>query len=289
MPLTSARAQELEPRLLSNLPVGANFGVLAYNYARGNILLDPAVPVEDLDARLHTVIGAYARAIDIFGLSGKVDVVVPFAGGDWTGVLDGQDTARVATGFGDPRIRLSVNFVGAPALRPGEFRDYQQKTVVGASVQVIVPVGQYDSSKLLNLGSNRWTFRTQLGVSHTTGLWTFEGYGALWLFTHNTNYFGGSLLEQRPLFAAKIHVVRSLPKGFWLAFGAGYGSGGRGIVDGDVRDNRLATFRLGLTLSIPLARRHSLQLFPQTAIRSGKGSDFDAISLAYQYRWGGGF
>jgi len=286
---SALRAQELEPRLLSNLPVGANFAVLAYSYARGNILLDPSIPVEDLDARLHTFIGAYARAIDVFGLSGKVDAVVPFATGDWTGKLDGQDTARAATGFGDPRVRLTVNFVGAPALRSAEFRDYTQKTVVGASVQVIMPLGQYDPSKLINLGSNRWTFRTQVGASHTTGGWTFEGYLAAWFFTRNTNFFGGSTLEQRPLLATKVSIIRSLPKRFWLALSGGYGTGSRSYLDGEKKDTRIGSFVFGATLAIPLARRHSLQLNGRTAIRSGRGPDFDALALAYQYRWGGGF
>ena len=122
----SVSAQQLEPRMYTNIPVGMNFFVLGYSYARGNILLDPAVPVEDLDSRLHTVFGAYVRAIDFFGLSGKVDIVVPGATADWTGKLEGEAASRSVEGFGDPRMRLSVNFYGAPALRKEEFSGYQQ-------------------------------------------------------------------------------------------------------------------------------------------------------------------
>jgi hypothetical protein len=126
---TDSLAQELEPRALTNVPVGLNFVVLGYGYAQGNILLDPAVPIEDLDSRLHTIVGAYVRAINIFGLSGKMDVVVPLAFGDWTGLYVGEAASRKIDGLGDPRMRLSVNFVGAPALRLNEYRNYQQKTV----------------------------------------------------------------------------------------------------------------------------------------------------------------
>ena len=132
--------QELEPRSLTNLPVGMNFVVVGYGYTSGDILLDPTTPIEDLNAKLHTVVGAYVRAIDFFGMSGKVDVIVPYADGDWTGAVAGRDSSTSRTGFGDPRVRLSVNFSGAPALRVTEFRDYRPRVIFGASLQVIAPV-----------------------------------------------------------------------------------------------------------------------------------------------------
>ena len=177
----SLSSQELEPRLLTNVPIGTNFTALGYGYSVGNTLLDPAVPIENLDSRLHTLIGAYVRAIDVFGLSGKIDAVVPFALGDWTAQLAGQDTTRSIDGFGDPRFRLSVNVLGAPALRMPEFLSYRQKTIVGASLQVIAPLGQYDPERLINLSSNRWTFRSTLGVSQAVGPWFLEWYVAGWL------------------------------------------------------------------------------------------------------------
>ncbi|KPK58531.1 MAG: hypothetical protein AMS21_10575 [Gemmatimonas sp. SG8_38_2] len=284
----SGRGQELEPRALTNVPVGTNFVALVYAYAQGNILLDPAIPVEDLDSKLHTFVGAYIRALDFFGLSGKLDVTVPFAGGDWEGRLEGVDTTRSVTGFGDPRFRLSLNLVGAPALRAAEFPGYKQKTIVGASLQVIAPLGQYDSSRLLNLGSNRWTFRAQFGVSHVVGPWTFEALAATWFFMENSNFFGDARLEQKPLLAGKLHVIRSFPKGFWLALDGGYGYGGRTIIDGVERETRISTFRFGLTFAAPIARSHTVRLTAVSGARVERGADFDALGLSYQYRWGGG-
>jgi hypothetical protein len=283
----AGRGQELEPRALTNVPVGTNFIALAYAYAHGDILLDPAVPIEGLDSNLHTIVGAYVRAIDFFGLSGKVDVTVPFAGADWEGQLEGVDTTRSVTGFGDPRVRLSVNLVGAPALRAAEFAHYVQRTIVGASLQVIAPLGQYDSSKFINLGSNRWTFRTQFGVSQVVGPWTFEAIAAGWFFMDNSNFFGGSRLEQKPLLVGKLHVIRSFPKGFWLALDGGYGYGGRTIIEGFERETRISTFRFGLTFAAPIARSHTLRLTAISGARVERGADFDAVGVSYQYRWGG--
>ncbi len=283
----AGNGQELEPRALTNIPVGTNFVVLLYAYAQGNILLDPAIPIENLDSKVHTFVGAYARAIDFFGLSSKLDVVVPFAGGDWEGQLEGVDTTRSATGFGDPRVRLSLNFVGAPALRLSEYASYVQKTIVGASLQLIAPLGQYDSSKLINLGSNRWAFRAQLGVSQVIDAWTFEAFVASWFFTRNTDFFGGSTLQQKPLLAGKLHVIRSFRRGFWLALDGGYGYGGRSILDGVEKETRISTFRFGLTFAAPVARQHTVRLTLASGARVERGADFDAISVSYQYRWGG--
>ncbi len=280
-------AQELEPRLLTNVPVGSNFVLAAYGFASGNILLDPAVPIEGLNANLHTFLGGYVRSIDVFGLAGKVDAVVPYATGDWTGPLEGQDTARSATGLRDPQVRMSVNFVGSPALGRARWADWEQKTIVGASLQIVIPLGQYDPSKLINLGSNRWTFRTQVGVSHAMGPWILEGAGAVWLFADNSDFVGGRKLEQRPQFTAKAHFIRSLRSGWWLSLGVGYGVGGRSVIEGIERDNHISSFRFGGTVAAPLGKGHTLKLVLNSGVRLERGPDFDAIALTYQYLWGG--
>ena len=61
-------AQELEPRGLTNVPVGTNFAMLGYAYAFGNILFDPALPLEDVNANTHALVGAYVRSMNFFGM-----------------------------------------------------------------------------------------------------------------------------------------------------------------------------------------------------------------------------
>lgn len=279
-------AQELEPRSLTNVPVGTNFLFLGYGYAKGNILLDPAIPIEDLDSHLHSLVVAYVRAIDVFGMSGKLDVIVPSAAGDWSGLLEGQAASTSRTGFGDPRFRLSVNFYGAPALRASEFQSYTQDWTVGASVQVIAPLGLYYPDKLINLGSNRWTIRSQLGAANSFGQWTVEAYTGIWFFSRNPDFYGGNLLEQRALWTAKIHLVRKFSKGIWASADLGYGYGGRSVVEGVARDTRISTFRFGLTLSVPLAPHHAIKLYVVSGARVERGADFDGVGLGYQFYWG---
>jgi hypothetical protein len=264
-----------------------NFAIVGYGYSRGNILLDPSIPIEDLDSKIHTMVAAYVRSIALFGQAGKIDAVVPFAAGDWRGRLDGQDTTRVIDGFGDPRIRFSWNSFGSPSLSRAEFRDYRQGTIVGASIQVSVPIGQYDNTKRINLSVNRWTFKPQLGVSRAVGPWVVEAYANAWFFTTNSDFFNGNTLTQQPLFAGKVHLIRLLPKGFWVAVDGGYGIGGRTSINGERRETHISSFRFGATVAVPLARQHTLKFVLASGARVERGPDFDAVAVTYQFRWGG--
>ena len=284
MPFT-LKAQELEPRNLVNIPVGTNFIVGGYGYGRGNILLDPSIPLDNFEGSLHTFAAAYLRSINFFGLSGKVDIVLPFGTGDWNYSLEGQEESDYANGFGDMRVRLSVNFLGAPALNFKEYADYMQKTVMGCNIQSIVPTGSYKSSQLPNLGSNRWAFKNQFGISHSMNKWIMEAYLALWLFTPNTNYLNGNELAQNPFLGIKTDIIRVFKKGMWLSADFGYGVGGTSKVNGVDLKTHISTLRFGLTYALPVAENHSLKFTAVSGVRLERGADFDAFGIAWQYRW----
>jgi hypothetical protein len=279
------KSQELEPRALTNVPIGMNFLLVGYGYSNGDLLLDPALPIEDLDGTIHTVAGAYLRSIRIFGLAGKVDLVLPWASGDWTGKLSGIDTFRSVSGIGDARIRLSINFVGAPPLIKKDFMGYKPSKISGASLQIFTPTGQYDPDRLINLGSNRWVFKPQWGFARYLKNWIIETYLSAYIFTTNSDFYGGMELKQKPLGAIKLHGIRSFPKNWWIALDAGYGIGGTTYLNGEKNDTRISTFRFGLTFAVPFGQHHTLRLTGVTGVRLERGSDFDAVALTYQYRW----
>ena len=278
-------AQQLEPRLFSPAPTGLNIVLGTLGYSFGNILLDPAGPLQDLSARLTVITAGYVRTLDVFGASGKIDAVVPLARGDWSGVLDGRDTAKTAIGFGDPRIRLSVLFSGAPALSRKEFASYRSGTIVGGGLQVWLPLGQYNPTKRINLGSNRFVFRPQFGVSRTLSRWVLEAIGAAWIFTNNTNYRDGNTRSQKPIGALKGHVGYVFRPGLWASVNGGYGRGGRTSINGEETDTLLSNWRLGITLAIPFSSHDSIKFAFVSGLTAGRGADFTTILGAYQYRW----
>lgn len=283
-----AGAQDLEPRAYANAPVGMNFVVIGYGYSTGNILVDQALPIEDGRAKLNNLIGGYVRVVNVFGLSGKILVIVPYTWGTFAGTLNGEAVSTSRSNFADPRVQLSVNLVGGPALSGREFVTHRSNTVVGASLRVTIPVGEYDPTKLINLGSNRWTLRPQVGISHSVRRLTLEAYGSAWIFADNPNYFGGTSLEQNSIYAVQAHGSYTFRPGLWIALGGGFAGGGRTFIDGALRNTLQENVRLAATVSVPLKRQHSVKLVFTSGIATRIGADFDSVVLAYQFRWGGG-
>ena len=246
-----ARGQDLEPRTYSNIPVGLNFLIAGYGYSVGGVVTDPSFPLEDGDVQIHSTVLAYARAVDVWGTSGKFDVVLPFAWVSGTATFRGQPREREVSGLADPRFRFSVNLYGAPALSLQEFADYKQDLIIGASLQVSAPLGQYDSSKLLNIGTNRWSIKPELGVSKALGPLTLELDAGVTFYTNNDDFLNGMTLEQDPIYAVQGHLIYNFGAGVWGALDATYYTGGRTTVDG-VKGNTLQeNTRLGLTVALP--------------------------------------
>lgn len=279
-------SQELEPRSLVNLPRNLNFFATGYAYASGNTLLDPAFPLDDFNGRINTIILAYVRTVNFFGKSGRIDAILPFAGGDYTGVFEGSGFEDNYTGFGDLRVRAAINITGAPSLSPDEFAEFTQKTITGLSVQVIIPTGNYIEEQLPNLGSNRWSMRAIYGVSHRIKKWFLEGHAGVWLFSNNNRFLGTNKLDQSPLWVFKGDFTRSFNKpGMWLALSVGYGYGGITYINDIKRDVLISQLRIGLAYALPLGKKHTLKFTAGSGIRFQQGGDFDLVSVGYQYRW----
>jgi len=152
---------------------------------------------------------------------------------------------------------------------------------------VKIPTGQYDHERLLNLGSNRWTFIPQIGVSHVIGRFTVEAAARVWLFTPNTDFFGGNRLGQRPLAVIQVHGVYTFRPGLWVALGTGLANGGRTILNDEPRDTLQQNTRLGLVFAYPLSAQQGLRLSFGASLTTTNGSDFRAFGIAYQHAWGG--
>jgi hypothetical protein len=285
LPLARAEAQELEARTYANAPRGVNFAALAYSYSRGNVLLDPALPIEDARAEVHSAVLRYVRTLGLFGKAAKLKLALPVSDGAWNGLVDGVERERTTSGLGDTRIALEVNFSGAPALDPREFAGYRQKTIVGASLGVVAPTGGYDDTRLINLGSNRWALRGEIGASRALGHLIVEAAGEVWHFTDNDDFLGQTL-SQEPFYALKADAIWSFRPGFWVGALVGRGQGAQSSVEGVPRDNEQRNWRFGLAASYPIDRRQGLSVAVQTANAEGAGSEFDQAILAYQYAWG---
>lgn len=283
LPCSLATAQEMEPRAFSPAPVGMQFVGVVYGHSEGDLVFDPAVPIEDADANVDSLAVGYVRVFGLGGMTARVGAVLPWADGTATGLVAGEPRRRDVTGLADPRLVASLIFYGAPALTPAEFVKSTRSKVAGVSLQLNAPLGEYDSDYLINIGTNRWTLKGALGGSIQKDHWIFEGSVGASVTTDNDDFYGGTTFEQDPIYAVQAHVVRELRRrGHWLAFDATYYRGGRTSTNGVESSLELDNTRLGLTYTRPLTPRQSLKFSFATGVVTQTGTDFDQIQVAYQ-------
>ena len=284
----AARAQDIEPRAYSNAPVGVNFLIAGYVYTEGGVSFDGSLPLTNPELSTSNALLAYARVLDFWGKSAKFDVIAPFSWLSGSADYDGQPLQRNVSGFNDPAFRLSVNLYGAPALGLKEFGSYQQDLIVGVSLRVTAPMGQYDDTRIVNLGTNRWSFKPQVGVSKALGRWTLEGTAAVTLFTDNNDFYGGNDRSQDPLYSLGAHAIYSFRSGIWGSLDGTYFAGGRTTLNGTLNSDLQQNWRVGATLAFPVNAYNSVKVYASSGVSARTGNNYDAAGIAWQYRWGGG-
>lgn len=281
--VSAAAAQELDPRAYAPAPVGTTIVLGGVGGSKGGILFDPSLDVADVNADLTIVTTGLGYTFNLAGRQARVVTVLPVAWGDVSGEVRQIPQRQNVAGLVDPRIKLSIGLRGAPALTLAEFARTPRQTAVGASVTVVPPLGQYSANQIVNLGTHRWAYKPEFGLSCAVGPWTIDGYMGAWLFTTNDAYFPGhSRRTQDPILSAQVHVSRALPRRFWIAFDATGFAGGQSFVDGVPSPDRQSNRRMGGTLSMPLGRQQSVKLAYSTGVTTLRGSDFDTLTVTWQ-------
>jgi hypothetical protein len=266
--MSTAAAQELEPRAYTAAPTGVNFLIVAGGRSSGGVLVDQSLPIDDVEATVESLGIGLGRTVDLFGRTALILAVVPYAWGEVSGSV-GEEARRVTrSGLADPRVKLSVNLIG------------------GISLAVAAPLGQYTGTKLINLGANRWAFKPEVGVSRALGRWTIEGYSGVVLFTTNREFYtGASVRTQKPVVALQAHVSYTLRRQLWAAFDATWYSGGTTTVNGTPKADLQRNSRLGATLSLPVGRQQSIKFYGSTGATTRVGADFHTFGAAWQLTW----
>ncbi len=282
-------AQDIEPRRWTHMPVGTDIVGAGYIYTVGDLRFDPASRIQDAKVEQHSVLLSYNHYLDLFGQTARLDVLVPYQLGSWEGLLDGAPAATSRDGFGDPRLRFSVNLAGAPALQGREYLDHVNQrvshTTVGAAVAVRLPLGEYYADRLINLGQNRYSIEPQLGVLHTAGAWSYELTGSAFFYTDNDEFFGNTQLEQDPLYYAQAHVVRSFESGLWVSMGAAYGWGGESSIDDNQLDDARSNLQYGVSCGLPIGAGQSLRVaYIRGDTFADVGTDSHSLLLTWALR-----
>jgi hypothetical protein len=280
----SVSSQDLDPRAYARVPVDATVLIAGFNYTYGSVVLDPTLPIKDLEAKVSSPILGIARTFSLFGLTSQAYIVLPYSWAEASGKVLGEDSSITRNGFGDTRLRVSVLFLGAPAATVEEFAKSEPQTVLGASLTVTTPTGQFFKDKLINLGTNRWSFKPEVGLSYFVNKqWLIDLYAGAWFFTDNSSFYpGNSVRSQDPLITFQTHVSYSFNPLMWAAIDLTYYTGGQSSVNGFYQDDRQNNSRIGATFNMPVSRVSSIKLAYSTGAVIRVGGNFSTISVAFQ-------
>jgi hypothetical protein len=284
MPM-SASAQELEPGAYWPIPTGLNIVTLINSFNWGDVAFEPAAPIDEASATIDTVALAFTRAFNLGGRSANLGVVLPLIGGHIEGRYLDEPAEVSRFGLGDPRVRVAMNLYGAPAMTPKAFASYVQRTIVGVSLTVAPPLGHYDPARLINLGTNRWSLKPEVGVSRAFGQWVVEAMAGVWIFTDNPDFLGGRTRAQDPISAAQLHVTYRFKRTMWLAGDANYFTGGRTTIGGQQNLDLQRNSRIGATFSSALGRGHAIRMSVSRGAYTTIGADFISVGVGYNYAW----
>lgn len=280
----TAIGQELEPRSYSASPVDSNFAVGALSNSTGTVPVDPTLPLSDVRPSLNFVTLTFTHTFRLGNRTANWAFAIPFLGGRVSATAAGQPQTFSRAGFADFRARFGVTLVG-PALTPAEFAVRKPRTTVGASVTLIMPTGTYDRTQFINVGSNRWTVKPEIGIEQPMGKWFADLSAGLWIFGDNSDYFGGEVLRQAPLGIFQMHGGYAFRQNQWVALDANYYSGGATATAGGASINPLANSRYGLTFSQPIGSGLSTKVSWSRWLSGRFGQRFSTIGVALQYLW----
>ena len=282
------RTQDLAPRAYVITPINSNALTWSYSYSDGSVFTDPTVPVTDGKAVFHMPSVSYFHSFGLLGRTSSITVALPYVIGNFRGTpLTSTLPAQAhRSGLTDARIRFSMNLKGGPSMKTEEYSRWSEDRLLGFSLTVVPPTGQYDPARLISLGYNRWSIKPEIGYSRHLSNWILDSYAGVWFYTtNNRSYPGDSLLTQKPVYAGEVHLSYAVKPRMWFSFDGNLWVGGLSTVDGVENTEMEINSRVGVTVSVPLKGHWSTKVSYSLGAYSTIGGDFQRVSAALQYSW----
>jgi len=292
-PMRTLHAQDLAPRTYVITPIHWNAVTVTYSFSDGAVLLNGSLPVQNGSALLDVPLITFFHSLNFFGRSANFTATLPYGVGHFQGTFRDNETKLYRSGLMDTSFRFSMNLKGGPAMPVKEYQSWKQKIILGVSLRVVAPTGQYDPTKLVNFGSNRWSFKPEFGYSQRWGHWVLDGYAGAWFFTTNPEFFshnaffpGTQSQSQQPMGSFEGHFSYDVKPRCWISLDVNFWYGGRTSLNGVQSPNTLQkNSRIGVTASVPLSKHQSLKASYSRGDYVTFGGNFQNVSVAWQYSW----
>lgn len=288
-------AQDLAPRAYVITPLHANAITFTYAYYGGALLFDGIVPITGATTSSSIPVISVYHSLNFFARSANFTMALPYGVGTFQGKVIGAEQSAYRSGLLDATFRFSVNLKGGPAMTAEEMRKWKQKTLIGVSLKILAPTGQYDPTKLINWSANRWAFKPEVGYSHRWGHWVLDAYGAVWFYTTNSEFFsrnaffpGTQSQSEKPVVAFEGHLSYDIKPRLWVSLDGNYWHGGETSLNGVANPVTVQnSSRIGVTVSVPLNKHQALKFSYNNGAYVNYGGNYQNVSVAWQYSWVG--
>jgi hypothetical protein len=285
----AAWAQDLSPRAYVITPLHSNAVILSYSFFHGSVLFDGAAPITGATGTYSVPIISYYHSFSLWGRSANINSSLPYAVGNFQGNVAGQPHQLYRSGLLDFTSRVSVNLRGGPSMPIEEFRHWRQKALLGVSLKLVAPTGQYDPTKLVNWGANRWAFKPDLGYSRKWGNWVLDSYAGAWFYTANPQYYSPPVPKpqtEKPIGAFEGHLSYDVKPRLWFSLDGNFWFGGVTSLSGIANPaTRQTSSRVGITAALPLGPHHSAKVSYNNGDYIRFGGNYQSVSVAWQYSW----
>ena len=284
--MAASYAQDLTPRAYVITPIGSHAIIVSTSFNTGQVLVDPTVPADDVKGKFQLSLLGYYQSFDLFGRSANITAIVPYVRGNFSGTVGVTPFQAYRSGMADARIRFAVNLSGGPAMNTGQYLSWKEKRLIGASVTLAVPTGQYDSARLANPGANRWGIKPEIGISRRWRHWVIDGYIGFWQFGKNNSFFPGhSVRTQKPVGVVEFHFGYYVRPRLWISADANFWIGNRSIINEVSRQDQQRDSRAGITASIPVTRNHAAKFSYSQGAYVTVGGAYRTATAGWQYSW----
>jgi hypothetical protein len=284
-----AMAQTLAPRAYVITPVHANAITLTWSFYDGSLNFNGSIPITGATGVFHVPVLSYYHSFSLFGRSANITGLLPYGVGTFQGPVLGTQKQIYRSGLQDLALRFSVNFKGGPAMSAPQFVKWKQKTLLGVSLIVVAPTGQYNPMHLVNWGINRWAFKPELGYSRRWGHWILDAYGGEWLYTTNKAFFSipnPQPQTQCPIGSFEGHFSYDFKPHMWASLDGNFWLGGitslKGISDPDTRQT---SSRIEGTAAFPLGKHQTIKISYSNGTYVRFGGNYQNVSVGCQYSW----
>src|SRR5215469_1050474 len=283
--------QDLAPRAYIITPIHANAITLTYGYYNGGLNFGGIIPITGASGSYSVPVVSLYHTFSFFGRSANLTAALPYAVGTFHGTVLGTQSSVYRSGLLDASFRFSVNLLGGPAMPTQDFAHWKQKNLLGVSLKVIAPTGQYNGTKLVNWGINRWAFKPELGYSRRLHNWLLDGYGGAWFYTTNSAAFAGPVTQRKteePIGSLEGHLGYDFGQRSWVSFDGNFWWGGITSLSGVANlASKQVGSRLGGTASVRLSHHHSVKVSFSDGTYVRFGGNYKNVSVAWQYSWVG--